>query len=367
MNPPSLLGVLPDNRNPQEKEFDVTHEEIFTSSVSSTATYLGSKSQASKYVGVFPIDNQNGTSSCVAHGKVLALSIFTYLSGITKGVFVQLSSMFVYRNRINYPGEGMIPSSADTQIEQEGAPQYADLPTPETEAAANALTVDAATTQAAKMFAGIRWVQLIDPTDVETIAFIVNNQSLPLNILIYATVAEWSAEVVEVLTPGLVQGSPEAAVSHCVTVLPNSAYLEPSNGKYYVIIQDSALFGGHAFRSVSEDFIKARTYEAAYPISVDNEPILVKPKINLTADLTIGSTGPEVVALQQALQYLGYLPNVVNGQAFAPTGTYAGMTKAAVLQLQEEYAAEILTPSGLTAGTGYCGSSTRAFLNSQFA
>ena len=366
MNTPALLGVLPDPRNPQEKEFDITHEEIFTSSVS-TPTYLGSKTQASQWVGQFPVDDQQQTSSCVAHGKVLALSIFMYFSGITKGVFVQLSSMFVYRNRSNYPGAGMIPSSADTQVEQQGAPQYADLPTPATEAEANALVINPAETQAAKGFSGIRWVQLIDPTDVNTMAFVANNQNLPLNILIYATIAEWSEAVVEVLTPGLVQGSPEAAVSHCVTILPNSAYLEPSNGKYYVMIQDSADFGGIFFRAVSEDFIKARTYECAYPISVDNTPVLTKPKINLTADLSVGSTGPDVVALQEALQYLGYLPNIVNGQPFAPTGTYAGMTKTAVLQLQNEYASEILTPSGLMEGTGYCGSSTRAFLNSQFS
>jgi hypothetical protein len=359
---PKQLGVLPDTRTPEQKEFDILRNEV-ASGESATATYV-SPDAAKSYVRKFPIDDQFQTSSCVAHGKVLAASIFMYMSDITPS-FVQLSSMFLYRNRSNYPEAGMIPASADTQFEQAGAPPYADIPTPQTEEEANALpTPDAATTQAAKLFAGLRWVTLVDPTDFETIAYVSNNESTPLNILIYATEQEWSQPTVEILSQGLQQSDPSAVIRHCVTVLPNSAYV--LNGKGYVVIQDSVGYGDTYFRAVSEDFIKARCYECAYPISFDNTPVLTRPTYTFNTDLTVGSTGPDVVALQQILQYLGYLPNVLNDTPFAPTGTYAGLTKAAVLQLQNEYAAEILTPAGLTVGTGYCGASTRAFLNKLF-
>jgi Putative peptidoglycan binding domain len=362
MSEPILLGVVADTRTATQKEYDFKHEEVFTSSV---PTYHASKQEASQFVGTFPTDNQNGTSSCVAHGKVLVMSIFNYLQGITPNRFVALSSMFIYRNRANYPGEGMVPSSANMQTIKGGAPIYADLPTPETEAAANAIVIDAAMTQAAKQFVGGKWVQIIDPTEIDTIAFVANSLILPLNILFYSTYEEWAKEDVTILTPNLQQGDPLAVVSHCVTVLPNSAYME--NGKRKVIIQDSAFFGGFQYRSVDEDFIRARLYESDYMIGVGNQPVIVKPKVNLQSDLTIGSSGPDVLALQQALQYLGYFPNVLNGGVFSPTGQYFGMTKNAVLKFQNEYASEILTPNGLSQGTGYCGSSTRAFINKLFA
>lgn len=361
---PKQLGVLPDTRTPEQKEFDIKHDEIFGASV---PTYHSGYAAAAQYVGTFPLDNQYETSSCVAHGKVLVMSIFNYLNGIYVGDFIQLASMFIYRNRVNYPEPGMIPASANTQTEQQGAPIYADVPTPQTEDEANALPVpDAATTKAAKQFAAGKWVTLIDPSDIDTIAFVANSLTLPLNILIYATVAEWSQAHVDIITQGLQQDDPTAIVRHCVTVLPNSAYADAA-GKKWVVIQDSAGFGSIYFRSVADTFIKARVYECDYMIAMGSDPIISRPKHTFNTDLTIGSTGADVTALQECLQYLGYMPNVINGQPFTPTSYYGGMTKSAVLQLQNEYAADILAPEGLIAGTGYVGPSTRSFLNKLFS
>ena len=73
--------------------------------------------------------------------------------------------------------------------------------------------------------------------------------------------------------------------------------------------------------------------------------------ITFTVNLTVGSSGNDVKCLQA---YLNVTPQ---------TGYFGPLTKAAVISFQEQYAAEVLTPLGLTAGTGFVGAKTRAKLN----
>ena len=98
---------------------------------------------------------------------------------------------------------------------------------------------------------------------------------------------------------------------------------------------------------------------------IKREGKIGKPELTgeaLSRDLDKGATGEEVRRLQQCLSNPPaggpeiYPEGVVNG-------SYGALTQKAVIRFQEKYAAEVLTPIGLTKGTGKAGLLTREKLN----
>ena len=81
---------------------------------------------------------------------------------------------------------------------------------------------------------------------------------------------------------------------------------------------------------------------------------------NLNNNLYAGiNNSSEVKCLQEFLKQQGaaiYPEGLV-------TGNFAALTKSAVIRFQEKYSQDILQPFGLTSGTGFVGSSTRAKIN----
>ena len=83
-----------------------------------------------------------------------------------------------------------------------------------------------------------------------------------------------------------------------------------------------------------------------------------------TRNLQLGSTGEDVRALQQYLNTHGFVIAATGAGSSRSETTYFGpATQAALIAFQEAHAADILTPSGLTQGTGYFGLGTRSFVN----
>ena len=87
-----------------------------------------------------------------------------------------------------------------------------------------------------------------------------------------------------------------------------------------------------------------------------------------TQNLRIGANGGEVMWVQQFLN--GHGATIAASGAGSPgneTSHFGALTKAAVVKFQNANAATILTPVGLTSGTGYWGPSTRAAVNAMCA
>ena len=338
-----FTGLKEDDRPLEQKQKDFVHEEREFPQASNPF------SNPTITQSPYPYENQNSTSSCVPHGVGLALAIERKND---TGQFVRLAPAFPYRLRSNYPGEGSSPFQMFERYSKFGAPLYTTLPTPQYEQELNKLILTQQMYIEAEIFKGKEYWVITRFNDIQTLANVAQ-QGHGVPITIFAMYDEYSIQTPVIKYPNLTWA--QAEIRHEVCILPNSGFIK--DGVRYVVIQDSAWFGGWKYHYLSEDFIKARCYYAAYWDTVSVIGQGPKPKYTFTKVLRYGSVGPEVKKMQELLISEGLLPSDL------ATGNYYGRTLAGVNAFQNKYAKEILLPLGLDAPTGVWGSASIAMAN----
>lgn len=354
---PTGAGI--DYRTDEQKEKDWRPEEAFA--FASPVEWKGKTLEEIEANIKATSISQWYTSRCVPEYAGIALEMAELAESGKKVIF---SRRDIYCRRNNRPQEGM--GMADLFVlMREGACLEEQLPSTQTYEieisqpykVTEGMIKARATYASGASFTWSRWT-------IDNIAQMIQ-QGTPVCIFWYfdgSTYDEWWNAKPKVVDTKLGMFDPKTA-RHQATAIDFCLI----DGVKYLIVMDSAGQGTGTgakknIRFVSEEFLNIRSYGAGF--AIDKKNLDHKPDesftYNFDHDLKYGMVEDDVMALQKILILEGCL--VLN----TPTKNFLGMTLAGVKKLQNKYAKEILYPLGLKYGTGYFGSSTRAFINSKY-
>ena len=301
----------------------------------------------------YPIKDQNGSSSCVAQSFAKQLEVDELTEN---GNYRILSPRSIYPFGFLEPSGGMNIRAAAKLVNKNGATLEVLLPSyPNDEASMrNAADYKTDAKQIALVYKSDSVV--FCNTDFETIASILQSfqQQGKKKVLGIAVMGWNNGTWLSQYPQPLVQGQPW--YHKCV-----ATDFGLINGKKFISIDNSwgevAGLKGKQFLGLDyQQYIYSVDYTLNLPDNWrDNAQIMPKPKYHWDVRLMIGSTGPDVLALQQALQYLGMFPI---SSVISPTGSFYGITRKAVLLFQSSFK----LPE-----TGEADSLTREKLNELFA
>lgn len=276
----------------------------------------------------FPMQNQNGSGSCVKQTvrKLSGIQMF-----LKEKQYVEFSAGY-YKLRSNKPASGMMGVEAFDIWKNQGIPLEVLVESDNmSDAQMDAIPVEQYEKDIAKIFV-IGGHLGIDNGAFETVASIIQTTGKGVMTWFYFTDAEWSQKFPQILDNNL---TIQSGLRHSVAAVDFGLI----NGKKYIKIEDSAHFGGIYERWISEEFFKTRNWFARYattfkfddqsPPLPNNETNVLKPKYTFTKVLEFEQTNSDIKMLQDVLKFEGFFP--VNT---ASTGYYGAITASAVLKWQ---------------------------------
>lgn len=327
-------GDLDDNRKQKEKEKDFSSAEVDLGEIK-YVSYATAKKNAEKYVE----RNQRSKSSCVPSS--IANALFNTEN-------VELADEPNYRQRSNYPQAGCYWIDQLDLCVNFGMAKRSVAKEVTTERKANAYVITKEMVEDAKEHRQRSYVFTID---FDSIIRAINS-GYPVVFSIGSNRKEYAND-----KPQVIGGT--INIHHAICAIPNTGYKK--GNEYGFFITDSAHFGDVVKRNITKDFYdNRRRFYGAYFIDLvyTPEPEWITPEkykgYKFNRNLTVGSRGSDVVALQDILKANGLFPSNIGS-----TGYFGGITRQAVKDFQKKYEKSILWIIGLSKPTGYFGPSSR--------
>lgn len=350
-------GALIDNRPEAAKERDWTFEEI----VVSTAPVNWREKKPSEWRR-FPIQDQDGSGSCVAQTMKKILGVYVWLK---TGIYLKLSATHIYKRRANRPSGGMAGVDA-FEIAKKGTTLEEFAPSEKmSDSQMDAINIVPFSEKIGEAFKIGSYLTITDRS-IDKIASIIQETGKSVMVWFYFENREWG-DVPQVMNPSLNLYA-AATARHSVAAVDFTMH----NGKKALIIEDSwgLAYAIEGRRIITEDFFNARCFFAAHFMNFafedQTQPIpgpapSPRPKYTFSRDLEFSAVvkyDVDVKALQDILKFEGVFPGNIES-----SGYFGSITRTAVGKFQEKH--KIAAPGN--AGYGRVGPLTRSKLNSIYS
>ena len=326
-----ISGVLDDPRSQNQKNKDYQDIELITSPAPvKWQEWSLIHNQLEIELNNFPVFNQDGSSSCVAHAFALSMGIDNWLE---EGKFIRLAPADIYDRRQNNSAGMYFQNAADIAYNH-GATLYDFLPSDglnEQQISGLLANYKPSYGEIAKIYktGNYFWIQEAT-TNIDRINYWTNIEKRPIVLGVRFGDGEWNR------TEPQIKGN-KTPYGHGISIPPNGAFLY--KGKKTVLIQDnwSANSGWGGRRFVSEDWWKAGriigaiSWKKLIDTWRDTEE-KQKPHYKFEHNLKYGTRNNDIIALQDILKYEELFANNIMS-----TGYYGNITAKAVLKFQLKY------------------------------